>query len=150
MSFPVEPDFVVIKLGDGATPTEVFTVMCGMENINLNQTANTTDRFRRDCAKPAALPKRKVRTTSTQWDVTGSGVINTAEFARFKAALGYSRNYRLEFGRYDVAQPDTGVIIGTYAGPAVMTANNISMSDGEGGADITLAGENDIVWTPAS
>lgn len=148
MSFPVEPDFAVIKMGDGATPTEVFTVMCGIENITLNQTVNTTDRFRRDCAKPAAIPSRKVRVTSKQWDLTGAGVINTAEFARFNAALGISKNFRVEFGRRDGT--DAGQIIGTYAGPAVMTANNVNMADGEGGAEITLAGENDIVWTPAS
>lgn len=145
MSYPNEADFVVVKLGNGATPTEVFTILCGIETVTINKTINSTDRFRRDCAKPAAIPTRKVRVTSKQWDATGSGVINMDEFETFDDVLGIRKNYRIEFGKRDGT--DEGEIIGYYQGPAVMTAANINMGDGEGTADITLAGEDDIVWT---
>jgi hypothetical protein len=143
MSYPNEPDFVVVKVGDGANP-EVFTIICGIENAAINKTVNTTDRFRRDCEKPAAIPTRKVRVNSKQWDATGSGVINMDEFPRFDAALGIRKNYLFEFGKRNGT--DAGVIIGTYAGPGVVTASNINMGD-EGTAEITIAGEDDIVWT---
>lgn len=146
MSLPNEPDFVTVKVGNGAT-TEVFTIICGIETANVNRTVNTSDRFRRDCAKPAAIPTRKVRVTSTQWDVTGSGVINMDEFDTFDGALGLRKNYHVEFGKRDGT--DAGVIIGTYSGPGVMTAANISMGSDEGTADITIAGEDEIVWTLA-
>lgn len=146
MSYPNEADFIIVKLGDGATP-EVFTTICGIENATINQTVNTSDRFRRDCAKPGSVPTRKVKVTGKQWDATGSGVVNVDEFTTFNAALGIRKNYQFDFGKRDGT--DAGEIIGTYQGPAVMTAANINMGDSEGTNEITLAGEDEIVWTAA-
>lgn len=145
MSYPNEPDFIVVKIGDGAEP-EVFTTICGLEGATVNQTANTSDRFRRDCANPGKVPTRKTKTTGKQWDATGSGVVNVDEFPTFAAALGIRKNYQIEFGKRDGS--DTGVIIGTYAGPAVMTAANVNMGDSDGSMEITLTGEDEITWTP--
>ncbi len=145
MSFPLEPDFAVIKIGDGATP-EVFTVLCGIDQVSVNSVVNTADRFRRDCAKPGAVPKRKVQAQGTQTDISGSGVFNVDQVAEFRAALGITRNYRVEIGRRDGT--DAGEIMGHFTGPFMMTANNISVGD-EGSAEITLASDGDVVWTPA-
>lgn len=144
MSYPNESDFVTVKVSDGATPP-VFTIVCGMENVTINRTVNTSDRFRRDCAKPGQVPTRKVRVTGRQWDATSSGVINMDEFDTFNDLLGRREDYRFEFGKRDGT--DTGTIIGWYQGPAVMTAANVNASSDEGTAEITLAGEDDIVWT---
>ena len=146
MSYPNEADFIIVKVGDGATP-EVFTTICGIENATINQTVNTSDRFRRDCAKPGLPGTRKIKVTGRQWDATGSGVVNVDEFPTFNAALGIRKNYQFDFGKRDGT--DAGEIIGTYAGPAVMTAANINMGDSEGTNEITLAGEDEIVWTAA-
>ena len=150
MSVPVEPDYVVVELGDGAA-TEAFAVICGIETAGVNQTVTSTDRFRRDCAKPAAVPTRKVRVTGKQWDMTGSGVINMDEFDRYNSALGVRRNYRILYGRFDTqADGDTertGTIYGYYTGPGVMTAFNQNVGGDEGTAEITIAGEDGIVWT---
>lgn len=146
MSYPNEADFIIVKVGDGATP-EVFTTICGIENATINQTVNTSDRFRRDCAKPGQVPTRKVKVTGKQWDATGSGVVNVDEFDTFNSALGIRKNYQFDFGKRDGT--DAGEIIGTYQGPAVMTAANINMGDSEGTNEITLAGEDEIVWTAA-
>jgi hypothetical protein len=147
MSYPNEADFVNVLIGNGASP-EVFTLICGMENASLNRTVNTSDRFRRDCAKPGAVPTRKVRVTGRQWDATGSGVINMDEFDTFDGALGVRKSYRFEFCRRDGTEE--GEVIGQYQGPAVMTAANVSVNADEGTAEITLAGEDDIVWTLAA
>jgi len=146
MSYPNEADFIIVKVGNGAEP-EVFTTICGIENATINQTVNTSDRFRRDCAKPGSVPTRKVKVTGRQWDATGSGVVNTDEFGTFNGALGIRKNYQFDFGKRDGT--DAGEIIGTYEGPAVMTAANINMGDSEGTNEITLAGEDEIVWTAA-
>ena len=143
MSFPRDPDFAVIYLSSGTTP-ETFTLLCGIDNISLNETANTNDVFRRDCAKPGATPKRRVRVTSTQWDLTASGVANVDMIPTINQVLGVRRNYRIDLGLRDGT--DAGQIIGRYYGPAVMTANNKSFGD-EGTAEITMAGEDDIIWT---
>ena len=144
MSFPNEPDFVIVKVGDGELP-EVFTVICGIDNAAINKTVNTSDRFRRDCAKPGEVPLRKVTVTGEQWDVTGSGVINMDQFPLFDSALGIRKNYRLDYGKRDGT--GTGLIVGYHEGPALMTAHNINVGDDGGTAEITLAGEDKLVWT---
>ena len=145
MAFPTEADFAVIKIGDGATPTEVFSVLCGIDQISINRVVNTSDRFRRDCAKPGAVPDRKVQATGTQVDITGSGVFNVAQVDDFTDALGITGNYRIEVGRRDGT--DAGEILGHFTGPFMMTAHNVSIGD-EGSAEISLASDGDVVWTP--
>lgn len=147
MSYPTEIDFGQILLGNGATPTEVFTVVCGIENGSLNETVNTNDVFRRDCAKPGQVPTRKVKATGRQWDVTGNGVANTDEFTRLAAALGISKNYKIIVGKRDGT--DAGTILGTFSGPMVLTAKNINFDAQSGTMEITAAGENTPIWTPA-
>jgi hypothetical protein len=95
MSFPTEFDWLLVKMGDGAN-TEAFTLICGMQDATVNQTANTSDRTRRDCASPGSIPWRAVKINSQQIDVTGSGLSNAAEVPRLMAALGKRKNYKIE------------------------------------------------------
>lgn len=147
MSLPVEADFATIKLGDGAT-TEVFTIACGIQDINLNQIANTTDRFIRDCAKPGEVPNRSVKVTGKQADITASGLTDKASIAIFNAALGTKKNYRIELGQRNGT--DAGLLLGTYAGNFAMTAFNSSIPiEGESAVELTLASNGAWTWTPA-
>ena len=147
MSYPTEIDAAVIRVGNGATP-EVFSILCGVENVTINQVANTTDRFRRDCAKPGALPTRSVRVNNFQWDITGSGVANAAQIAALKAALGQHKNYEIDAIKYDGT--DDGELLGTFTGQGVMTASNLSLqTSGDSTGEITIAGENELTWDPA-
>lgn len=148
MSYPTEADFALIKVGDGESP-EVFTIACGIDTVSVNTVANTTDRFRRDCAKPGQVPIRKVKTTGRQQDITGSGIIDKAQIATFQAALGFSQNYKVEL--YQADGTDTGDLMGTFAGAYVMTAANLNISqDGDSSAEITLASDDLWTWTPAA
>lgn len=143
MSFPVDFDFVIVGLGDGGAP-EAFVTLCGIESIQVSEGVNTTDRFRRDCAKPGSTPKRKVSVTGSQWDVTGSGVPNMEQIDVLGAVMGIRKNYQLQFGRRDGT--DAGTIVATAVGPAILTARNIAGGNGEPTKEITLAGEDDLVW----
>lgn len=148
MSDPTTFEFAQIKIGDGGGP-ETFTVVCGLQNVTINETASTNDRFVRDCTAPATPPKRKVTVSGVQWDVTGGGVANTDQFVALKALLGKLNNY--EIVGLDISDPATpaGTAIGTFAGSAVMTAKNISTSENDlASMEITLAGEGDLVYTP--
>ena len=148
MSYPTEIDFAIVRIGDGTTP-EVFTVVCGLENATVNETANTSDRFRSDCENPGRVPTRSVRVTGVQWDVTGSGVSNSDQIPLRKAALGKHRNYQIDAIEEDGT--DAGKLLGTFAGRGVMTANNLNLQrTGDSTGDITIAGENDLTWTPAA
>lgn len=148
MSLPNEPDYVVVRLGDGASP-EVFDIVCGFETAGINQTANTSDRFRRDCATPADVPLRTVRVTGLQWDLTASGVLNMDMIEDMQAALGNRRSWRIEYGKFDDAAsiPRTGTIYGRYDGRGVLTAFNANTSGEEASAEVTIAGEGRPTWT---
>jgi len=141
VSLPIEADFAVVSIGDGAQP-EVFTILCGMDTVGINRTANTNDRFRRDCAKPGSVPYRRSRTTGKQLDITASGAINIPDIARYNAALGKSKNYRIELGQYD--NTDDGDIIHVITGPFNLTSANSSVGD-EGTAEVSLV--SDGIWT---
>lgn len=148
MSLPTEFDFALVKMGDGATPTELFTTICGLQDATLNETVNTNDRFVRDCTKPGEVPQRRVQPSGKQTDITGTGLTNAEEIVRVRAALGVSKNYRIEVYRRDGS--DTGVLLGTFAGKFVMTASNLNMTlDTPGSAEITLASDGALTYTAA-
>lgn len=145
MSVPNEPDYIVVQVKVGS----VYTTLCGIESATVNTTVNTTDRFRRDCATPAAIPGRKVRVNSKQWDVTGSGLVNIDQMDLYADTLGAHSDFRLLYGQYDAALTDgvrTGTIVGFRDGRGVMTAANESLGE-EGTAEITIAGEDGLSWT---
>jgi hypothetical protein len=144
MSLPVEADFAVVKIGDGATP-EVFTILCGIDSIDLNRTANTSDRFRRDCTTPGEIPFRRSRTTGKQMDITGSGALNIPDLPTYLDALGKTSNFKVELGQYEVGNP-AGVIVYEITGPFNLTSANSSVGD-DGNAQVTLA--SDGAWTEA-
>lgn len=147
MSLPTEFDFALIKMGDGAT-TEVFTTICGLQDATINETVNTTDRFVRDCATPGIVPQRRVQSTGKQTDVTGTGLTNADNIAAVRAAMGVSKNYRIEGYKRDGT--DTGELLGTFTGPFVMTSNNLSLTlDTPGSAEITLASDGAVTYTAA-
>lgn len=148
MSLPVEADFAIVKIGDGATPTEVFATACGLQDVSINRVANTQDRFVRDCTKPGEVPTRKVKTTGKQLDITGSGLIDKAHIDTFEDALGVSKNYKVEL--YQDDGTDAGDLLGTFAAAFIMTAANMGVPrEGTSSAEITLANNGVWTWTPA-
>jgi hypothetical protein len=147
MSVPNEFDFGVLYLGTDAEPP-VYTKVCGITAVSVNETAQTSDRFRRDCAKMNAPAKRRVKVTGTQWDVTASGLSNADEMIRLKAALGKHRSWRIEAVQDD--NSDEGETMGTFDGPGVLTARNFSFGDDGTTMELTIAGEDDLVYTAAA
>lgn len=147
MSLPTEIDFAVIQLGDGGSP-EAFSIICGIKDATVNFVANTSDRSVRDCAKPGEVPYRKIKTTSKQLDVTGSGLTDKAMVATLLAVLGLSKNYKVL--AYGDDGTDTGTLLGTLAGAFVLTANNLNLTrDDAASAEITLASNGAWTWTAA-
>lgn len=145
--YPIEFDAAIVKVGDGAT-TEVFTILCGLENASLAEKVNTTDKFRHDCAKPGAISTRSVRVNSRQWDITATGVTNATNVTTVGAYMGAHKNYQVDVIQYDGT--DTGKLLGTFAGQAVMTSRTFNVQrQADSAFDVALAGENNLVWTPA-
>ncbi|GLI99119.1 phage tail tube protein [Sphingobium sp. BS19] len=148
MSLPNEPDFALIKLRT-ATGPDVYTLLCGIESVTINESVATSERFRRDCAKPNLPGQRKLKATGRTWEISGSGVINVDLEDELSTNLGVIEAYQVELYKDDGS--DTGDLMGTYAGTAMMTTRNQSMTtDGDSSLEITLAGEGLLVWTAAT
>lgn len=147
MSVPTEFDWAIVKIGDGESP-EVFTQICGITDASINMTANSSDRFPRDCTKLGEVPTRKTRATGKQLDVTGTGLSNSASVTTFMAALGIVGNYKIE--GYQDDGTDAGDLLGTFAGAFRMTAANLSVTrEGDSSGEITLANHGAWTWTAA-
>jgi hypothetical protein len=147
MSLPVEPDFVVIKMGDGAGP-EVFAITCGIQDVNVAHDVATSDRAVRDCAKPGEVPNLKRKASSKGMTITATGFIDRAQLVLNHAALGKVKNYKAEY--YTDDGTDAGVLYGTYAGAFMMT--NLKQGvprDGQASVEFTLASHGAVPWTSA-
>ena len=149
MSEPRLYDFSLIKFSDmEVVPT--FTTLCGLTNVAVNEAVETQDRRVRDCAKPNKPGVRRIKTVGINWTITGSGRTNADQRATIKTdLLGKHVDYKVEHYRDDGT--DAGVLVGTDAGTAVMTANNMTTDPDAGTSDleITLEGEGDLVYTAA-
>lgn len=146
MADPIEPDLIIVqaKVGDA------YVDLCGIETAGINQTATTNDRFRRSCDNPAAIPTRTVRVNGKQWDATGSGVLNMAQFDLYTSLIGMHGDYRFLYERFDAVQTEgerTSTTYGYRDGRAVMTAANENIGGDEGTAELNWAGEGTLTWT---
>lgn len=148
MSIPTEFDFALIKIGDGATPTEVFTVSCGKTDVTANFVANSSDRFVRDCAKPGEVPFRKTKVSGKQMDVTATGLTDATAFGTEIDLVGTRNNVKVEY--YTDDGTDGGDLIGTIACNMLITALNIGTPrDGDASAELSLASHGAWTWTAA-
>lgn len=150
MSEPVLPDFTLIKFSDMEVSPS-FTTLCGIVGVQINETAETTNRRVRDCAKPNKPGVRRVKVLGVDWTVTGSGRSNSQQRAIIKSdLLGKKVDYKFEHYRDDGT--DAGKLLGTDAGTAVMTASNMSTDPDAGTSDheFTFEGEGELVYTDAA
>jgi hypothetical protein len=149
VSEPNSADFALIKIQTDVGPPVVLTLLCGIEGVTINRTAQTSESYRRDCAKPNRPGTRKLRVTGSSWSIGGSGSDNVDLEAEYEDAFGVRQIYSIELYRDDGT--DAGDLMGTYAGTAMLTTRNQSYSqDNAGTAEITLEGEGALVWTAAA
>ena len=149
MSEPNSADFALIKIQTADGPPAVLTLVCGIEGVTINRTAQTNETYRRDCAKPNRPGTRKLRVTGSSWSISGTGSDNIDLEEEMADAFGVRKTYAIELYRDDGT--DAGDLMGTYAGTALMTTRNQSYSqDSAGTAEITLEGEGALTWTAAA
>lgn len=149
MSLPNSADFALVYIQTAAGPPVVQTLICGIESVNINRSVQTSESYRRNCATPNRPGKRKLRVTGSSWQVTGSGSDNVDIDSDLEDVFGVRSVYNVELYKDDGT--DGGELMGTYSGTGIMTANNQAMTnDAPGTRDITIDGEDDLVWTAAA
>lgn len=141
-----QPDIIrgtyfVLSMGDGGSPTENFTALCGIKTRDFTAQANTTDNFTRDCADPEDVPIRRLIVTGKQWSLTGDGDLNRANIDTIIAAIGVTKNYRF----YWTEPTDDEVFAGYFEGPAIMVNHKIGGND-DAYATLSIQMESDGEW----
>jgi hypothetical protein len=139
----VKGSYVDILMGDGEDP-EVFTQICGITTRNITHQVNTNDQFVPDCADPEDVPHRRLNPTGEQWDLSGEGLLNLANWQSVDGAVGVTGNFR-----FVVTRPTGSTTgIGYWEGPAMITNLQIGGTQGDGGfASISITLASDGVWT---
>ncbi|WP_375458887.1 phage tail tube protein [uncultured Enterovirga sp.] len=139
---------LLVQLGDGTTPTEVFSQPCALVARGLGLSAETADSTVPDCDDPN-LPSWVERTIrSFSGEITGSGRLALAAHSMWRTWFlsGASKNVRIKF---DVPLADGG---GHYVGKFVLTRFNLAgnESDGKIGVEVTMVTDGALAWVPAS
>ena len=136
-----------LLMGDGATPTEAFTLVCIATTLKFDQKVETDDAMVPDCTSPDNIPTRQSVVKGQTFDLAFSG---KADFSKFKAINtvftgGAVRNFQ-------VFLSGTGANGGgTYQGGAIIT--DLSIDKNENGMvsfSCALKGQGNWPFTAAA
>lgn len=132
---------LIVKKGDGGTPTEVFTRLAGIRSKTVNQNAEQIDITTDDDINASGATFRTYLPGINDFSVSGSGVAKTK--AQFNALMadylaGTVANYEIELVDY-----------GTWSG--AMFIQNLNVTGELEGAvtfDLTIRNNDAIDYTP--
>lgn len=128
--------------GDGASPEDFTSAVCGLNAKTFNIAGETSDANVPDCDDPDApsWTERVIRALSS--GVSGSGLMAEETFATWRtwALSGEAKNVRIV-----VDQSTPGYFQGSY----VLTNFELSGNEGDGkmGVSVTLASDGPVTWS---
>lgn len=132
---------LLILIGDGATPTEVFEAPCGLTTKSFELSANSNEVQVPDCDDPDA-PAWIERVVATMTGtIAGNGVMAKESFPLWRdwALQGVTKNSRVQI---------MGTAMGYYAGAFILSKFGISADLGDKvKVDITMDSDGQIIWT---
>lgn len=139
--------YFILAMGDGATPTEAFTALCGISTRTYTSQTNTSDVFTRDCDDPEDIPIRRLITTGRQWSLAGEGQLNRAQLQDLLDAEGVTKNYRF----YYTEPTDDEVFRGYFQGAAKLVNITINGNDEDfAGLSVQIESDGEWTWTPTA
>ncbi len=148
MSVPNYADLGVLSIKTADGPPVVFSVLCGLSNISINESISTSENFVRDCAKPNRPGLRKIRNQGYSFTISASGSDNVDLYDTYADSLGVRKTYQIDLRKDDGT--DAGESLGIAGFEGIMTTRNRSVSDeNTGQLEVTIEGEGEIDWVPA-
>lgn len=140
---------LLIKVGDGAEPSEAFTTYCSINSDRgISFAAQTNDQVIPDCDDPdltAWLGREKV---SISGDISGAGMLNTPDTEAFFNWVASANTRNVQVHLDGVAGADGG---GYWQGAYHCTAFNVTGArGGKAECTITLSSDGEVEWTDAA
>ena len=117
----------VIFVGDGATPTEAFTKLCGLTSKGLSITNNTATTAVPDCDDEDLPAFEEEAIVSQSFPVTGTGVFTQEDQ---KTLLDWALNGEVKNIRVQPGEGTTGDV-DYYQGPAILANLGLSVERGQ-------------------
>lgn len=139
---------LVIQLGDGGDPTEVFAHTCGANSFGVTLSNNLGENTVLDCDNPLDVPAAIVRHLESQdTSATISGMVTTEAWPTWRAWAdgGAEKNIKLFL---DESAANNG---GFWTLPAFLQSLELSKeSSGKVTFSSTISGAGQRVWTDAT
>ena len=131
---------LLIKRGDGATPTEVFTTVGGMRTPSVTMNGNPVDVTSADDVDVDGTFWRTMMNSAKTFQVSGELIVKTQHQTQLQ---GVEEDFRTDqVTNYQIIIP----VLGTYVVPALVTNFTVNASyDNVISANVTL----DVTGAPA-
>lgn len=139
---------LIVQLGNGATPTEVFAHTCGSNTFNIKLTNNLGETVSLDCDDPLDIPAAILRHLESQdTSVTMAGTVTTEAWPVWRAWIDTAaeKNIRILM---DESLANNG---GYWTLPALLAELElVKESSGKVQFTATISGAGQRVWTAAA
>lgn len=95
----VKGQHIVVQMGDGGAPTEVFATICGITSKGLEQSAATSETTIWDCADVNAPPTIVRDVQNIDWSLSLSGQVDSGNLVALDNAFSAAvpKNFRFVF-----------------------------------------------------
>lgn len=134
---------LLIKIGDGATPTEAFTTLCGLKSKTLTINNNEIDVTTADCADPGGPLWTEVMDGAKRVSVSGNGYFKDDVN---EAALNTLALADTPIGNFQIIVPD----FGTFEGAFLVSSLDFGGEQEDGVTySLSLASSGEITFTAA-
>lgn len=144
MAFPttVPGSKLLIEIGDGATPTEVFDQPCALNSKGINFTAAANEQNVPDCDDPDAAMWIARTVTTLSAEVAGSGILALESYEIWREWFA-SALFRNAHVKVDVPAPDGGY----YSGRFILSNFNTTGNQGElSQVEVTMQSDGPVLW----
>jgi hypothetical protein len=147
VSFPKEFKFAKIKFSDGAV-IPVFTALCGIYDVTVNEVAETTQTRTRDCDALGGPGVNELKVVGTNWTISGTGITNADQTVVIGTNL-FAKQVEYLIEAYALGPTPAGVLLGTFEGSGILTARNLGIPiEGESSLELTIEGTGLLAYTP--
>lgn len=139
---------LLIKIGDGVTPTEAFTTLCGLKSKTLTINNNEIDVTTPDCADPGGPLWTEVMGGAKRVSVSGNGYFkDEASEARLLDVVHTGNASSDSIANFQIIVPD----LGTFAGAFFVSSVDFGGEQEDGVTySLSLASSGEVTFTAAS
>jgi Phage tail tube protein len=136
----------ILYQGDAATPTEAFTAICGVTQVELKLDKDINSIVIPDCSDPDAAAWVGAEVASQSWNLSASGVMAKESYPELEecALAAISRNFKLRLVGFGTG---SGTPDRMYAGAGHVTLSITGERGGRWEVQVDISGDGALTAT---